>query len=261
MPRLSVVLPVYCTAEYLRELHQRLVAALQPLADGFELVMVDDGSPDHAWQTLEELATQDARVKAIRLSRNFGQHAAICAGFEHCAGDVIVLMDADLQDRPEDIPRLLDHLKDDTDVVYTVKEGEHEPLLTRFTSSLYHYVFMTLTRTNVPRNIGTFRLFTRRFLNAVLEYPERNVLYGPLMFHVGFQAAIVPVARDPRAGSKSSYTFRKRLLLAINSLLSYTDLPHRLLIRGGLWILALSLIYSVVLVVRYLLASEPCRRG
>jgi dolichol-phosphate mannosyltransferase len=259
--RISVVLPVYNTAQYLRELHRRLVETLAPLTGAFELLLVDDGSPDGAWAIIAELAAADRRVKGIRLSRNFGQHPAICAGFEHAAGDVIVLMDADLQDRPEDIPLLLEHLKDDCDVVYTIKEGVTESPLTRLSSRLYHAAVSRLTGVEVPRNIGTFRLFTRTMLHALLQYPEHNVLYGPLMFHVGFRRAVVPVAHDRRHGSRSTYSFRKRLALAVNSLLSYTDFPHRFLVWFGGLILVVSVLYTVALGVRWLLATEPLVPG
>lgn len=252
-PLISVILPVYQTAIYLRELYQRSRAALEPLGD-FELLMVDDGSRDNAWEIIQELAAQDARVKGMKLSRNFGQHPAISAGFEHAKGEVIVLMDADLQDRPEDIPRLYEQLKGDVDVVYTVKEGEREAFTYRLTSRLYHYVFSRLTGARVPPRVGTFRLFSRRFLDAVLSYPERNILFGPLMFHMGFQSATVAVQHVERAGSRSAYTFRKRLALAVNSLLNYTDLPHRLLVSMGSMILLGSGLYLVALLVKYIVA-------
>ena len=251
VPRVSVVLPIYNTARYLRELVQRLKDTLEKASPDFEICMVDDGDPDNAWEILRDLAAEDPRVKAIKLSRNFGQHPAIAAGFEHATGGVIILMDADLQDRPEDIPRLLEKLQGDVDVVYTVKVGQEESFSTRLTSLLYHYVFSKLTQTNIPRNIGTFRAFTRRFLEALLSYPERNILYGPLMFYAGFEYVTVEVLHDVRRGSRSAYTFRKRLTLAVSSILSYTDLPQRALVNLGALILACSGIYMLVVVIEY----------
>lgn len=255
--RISVVLPVYCTAHCLRELYDRLVATLTPICSSFELVLVDDGSPDRAWPLIAELAAVDLRVKAIRLSRNFGQHPAICAGFEVATGDLIVLMDADLQDPPESIPTLVRGLDEESDIVYTIKQESFEaPLIERLTSRLYHCIFSRLTRSNVPANIGTFRLFTRRFLEAVLSYPERNILFGPLMFFVGFHSVTVPVPHNVRKGSRSAYTFAKRLNLAINSLLSYTDVPHRFLIAFGGLISIGSLAYMVLVVVGHLVTKS-----
>ncbi len=257
----SVVLPIFRTAEFLEELHARLTATLEGEGRSFELVMVDDGSPDGAWRILTDLAARDPRVRALRLSRNFGQHPAIAAGFEHARGQRIVLMDADLQDRPEDIPRLLAALGDEVDVVYTVKQGEEEPLLTRLTSNLYHYTFSRITGARVPRSVGTFRAFTRSFLEAIRSYPEHNVLYGPLMFHIGFGSATIEVPHVPRKGGRSAYTFRKRLSLAVSSLLAYTDLPHRFLVSFGGLILGGSALYAVALLVRYIVSRGALPQG
>ena len=257
----SVVLPVFQTATFIEELHERLTSTLEEAGLTFEIVMVDDGSPDGAWKIIRELAARDPRLKALRLSRNFGQHPAIAAGFEHVTGARIVLMDADLQDRPEDIPLLLASLTDDVDVVYTIKKGEREPFLTRLTSHLYHYTFSRLTGATVPRAVGTFRVFTRHFLDAVRSYPEHNVLFGPLMFHIGFTSATVEVAHGPRSQGQSAYTFFKRLRLATSSLLAYTDLPHRFLVGFGAVILSSSGLYSVAILVRYVVSRDGVPQG
>ena len=260
MSRVSVILPIYRTEPYLLELYNRLVETLKPLAD-FELVMVDDGSPDGAWESIVKLATQDPRIKAIRLSRNFGQHPAISAGFDHCTGDRVVLMDADLQDRPEDIPLLLSGLRGDVEIVFTVKLAGDGAPPTPLTSRLYHRVFSRLMGVQVPTDVGTFRAFTRRVLDALRRYPERHILYGPLMFMVGFHSLVVPIPYAPRSGGGSSYSFSKRLALAINSLVSYTDLPHRFLVAFGGSVLLATTGYAVALVVLYLANAESIPSG
>lgn len=248
----SVVLPVYRTAAMFDELCDRLVAALTAAELSFELVFVDDGSPDDAWKRLSARAASDPRVVALRLSRNFGQHPAIGCGFEHARGSAVVLMDADLQDRPEDVPLLVGELGGDVDVVYTTKKGEPESLVTRLSSGLFHWTFSKVTGTRVPERIGTFRAFTRRFLRAVLSYPERGILYGPVMFHIGFTMAVVEVEHGRRPEGKSSYTLARRLKLALDSLLAYTDIPQRMLLRlGGVTLVAAAL-YSVALIGRWL---------
>jgi len=259
--RVSVVLPVYNTGGCLRELYQRLKTTLESAGYDFELLMVEDGGRDNAWEILNELAARDTRIKAMQLSRNFGQHPAIAAAFENVTGDIVILMDADLQDRPEDIPLLLAKLSKDIHIVFSIKQGSQESFSTRLTSRLYHYVFSKLTRTTVPRDIGTFRAFSREFLDAVMAYPERNILFGPLMFHVGFQAETVTVAHDERKNGKSGYSFSKRLKLALDSILSYTDLPHRLLLNAGMVILAASTLYGLALIVKYLVTREPLPPG
>jgi dolichol-phosphate mannosyltransferase len=259
--KISVVLPIYNTGGCLEELYQRLCVTLEKLNLDFELVMIEDGGKDRAWEIVERLAAADRRIKAIQFSRNFGQHAAISAGFANASGDVIVLMDADLEDRPENIPLLLERLRPGIDIVYTVKSGRDETFSVRLTSQLYHYVFSRLTGTNVPRNIGTFRLFTRTFLDALQEFPERNILFGPLMFYIGFRSDSVEVQQDTRKVGVSGYTFFKRLAMAFNSILSYTDLPQRVLMVSGGVILGASFLYIILLILRFLLTREALPPG
>jgi dolichol-phosphate mannosyltransferase len=259
-PKISVVLPVFKTATFLRELHERLVKTLAPAGD-FELLMIDDGSPDGAWEILQEIASRDSRVKALRLSRNFGQHPAIAAGFDRARGETIVLMDADLQDRPEDIPLLLERLRDPVEIVFTTKRGETEPFLTRLTSHLFHFTFSRITGTNVPRSIGTFRAFSRRVLEALRSFPERHVLWGPLMFQIGFESATVEVPHEKRRSGRSAYSFATRLALALESLLTNTDVPHRFLVRFGGLVVGGCALYSVALVGRWLWSHENVPPG
>jgi dolichol-phosphate mannosyltransferase len=260
-PEISIVVPVYRAERFLVELFERIKAALDGAGRTFELILVDDGSPDDAWKTIGALAEKDRRVRGLRLSRNFGQHPAIAAGFDHARGEKIVLMDSDLQDRPEDLPRLVAALGGDVDVVYTVKQTRSDPPLTRLTSHLYHFTFAKLSGTQVPRNIGTYRVFSRRFLEAIHSYPERNVLFGPLMFHIGFKHTVIEVEHAPRPGGGSEYNFAKRLKLAVSSLMSYSDLPHRFLVWIGTAILAGTFIYANLLIAYRLFSGKTLPSG
>lgn len=255
---ISVVIPVYNNASTVDELARRIDAALQPAP--YEAIFVDDGSADGSLTRLKRIAGANPSVKVISLARNFGQHPAISAGFEHAKGDVVVLMDADLQDSPEDIPRVVEKLGDDVDIVYTRKAQAEEDLAVRMSSALYHYVFSRITRSPRFAEIGTFRAFNRKFLAALLLYRERNVLYGPLMVYMGYKSAIIDVVRGARA-SGSGYTFGKRLALAINSLVSYTDIPHRLSIYIGLALFAGSLLYGAAVLVQYLIYGRSLPAG
>jgi len=259
--RLSIILPIYNTGGCLEELYTRLRDTLEKMSLEFELLMIDDGSPDGASKKLEELAGKDVRIKALFLSRNFGQHPAISAGLEHANGNMLVLMDADLQDRPEDIPLLLAHLRPNVDIVYTVKTDAAEGFLTRLTSRLYHHVFSSITRTSVPRNIGTLRLFRRNVLDSLLTFPERHILYGPLMFFLGYRYVTVPVSHPPRGAGRSGYTFFSRLSLALSSILSYTDIPHRILMAGGMIISGVTFLYILALFIQYFLTDQPVPPG
>jgi polyisoprenyl-phosphate glycosyltransferase len=257
----SVVVPVYRDGACLKELHERLRDALAGACGGFELILVDDGSPDDSWSVIEALTSTDSRVKGLRLSRNFGQHPAIAAGFDHASGDVIVLMDADLEDRPEDVPELIRRIIPGVDIAYTVKTGEKGGLARRFTSNLFHQVFSRITKTSVPLEIGTLRAFNRKVFEAIQAHGERNVLFGPLMISLGFASIYVPVSRHARETRPSNYSFRRRLMLAMQTLMSYTDIPHRLFMATGGIAFGLSVIYSIVIIVDYLFVGHRLPPG
>jgi dolichol-phosphate mannosyltransferase len=148
----------------------------------------------------------------------------------------------------------IEHIKTkNADIVYSIKQSINKRFTSRLTSALYHYVFSRIVRTNVPLNIGTFRAFNRKFLAALLQFGEVNVLYGPLMFYMGFNSSFIEVKHQLRANGKSSYTFLKRLQLAVNSLISYTDIPHTLsMIFGGLLLFG-SIFYGLLVLIQYFL--------
>lgn len=258
----SLLIPVYNNAPHLRELISRTTATLESAGIAFEMVMVDDGSRDESWEILAESAEQDSRVKAMRLSRNFGQHAAISAALEHASGNRYVLMDADLQDRPELIPEILSELHGGAhDIVYTVKVGGDEGMLKRFTSHAFHGMVSDATDSNHVANLGTFRAFNDKVAKALRDYRERGVVYGPLMHTIGYDVAFVQVPRDSRLGSRSSYSFAKRMALAFQSVISYTTLPQRLLLWIGGAICAASTLYLLAVVIQYLMGSPGLAQG
>jgi dolichol-phosphate mannosyltransferase len=259
-PAVSVVVPVYGNAQSLPELAERVGTALTPKYPQYELILIDDGSPDNSWSVIRQLAAANPKVKGIRLSRNFGQHPAIAAGFDCASGEAIVLMDADLEDRPENLPGLIGRLGPEVDIVYTTKGGEvSEP---RLTSVLFHRVFSRITRSaDVPKNIGTLRAFSRKVLEAICAHTEYDVLFGPLMFFIGFSSVFVEVERDVRRHGRTSYSFRKRLRLALRSLISYTDFPNRVFLYFGTTIVAAAVLYGLAVVAQALLFGAKLPPG
>lgn len=260
MTSISVIVPVYNNAATVGPLFDRLVAVLEPRGP-FEVIFIEDGSADGSWQCIGEMSARDERCVGLRLSRNFGQHPAIAAGLARARGDVTVLMDADLQDAPEELPKLLEGLADpDTDIVYTTWEIEGGGRA-RFTSRMFHAVFARLSKLDLPANLGTFRAFTALVRDALLEYPERGAVYGPLMSQMGFRHAYVTVVRAERADGHSSYTFGRRLSLAISALISYSSALHRVVTWIGATLTGLSALYLVVLVVQYFTGERPLVNG
>jgi dolichol-phosphate mannosyltransferase len=257
-PRLSILVPVYNNQATINQLLDRLRTALHGF--DYETLVVNDGSRDGSLAMLKAQAAVDPRLKVISFSRNFGQHPAIAAALEHAQGDVLVLMDADLEDRPEHIPMLVSTLQEQQcDIVYTTKrEGTVTPR--GLSSDAYHQVFARTVGVTVPRQLGTFRAFTRKVANALKAFPERDVLYGPLMFYVGFHYVIVAVERGPRSG-RSSYTFTKRLRLAVNSLVTYSDLAPRLLASAGVVMIIVPLLYGGIVLLQYLFSGRSLPQG
>jgi dolichol-phosphate mannosyltransferase len=251
----SVLIPVYNNEVTVTELFERLVAVLEGLDADFEIIFVNDGSRDRSWSIIRGLAEADPRCVGLNLSRNFGQHPAISAGLERCQGDITVLMDADLQDQPEELPKMLAELDDpDVDIVYTTwTMGDAKGKLS---SRLFHSAFSRMALVDLPPNLGTYRAFDRQVLVALLDYPERSAVYGPLMAQMGFGHVYVTVERAAAGGRETSYTFKRRLALATSALISYSNLPHRLVTWIGMTLTASSVLFLIVLVVQYALGNR-----
>lgn len=250
---LSVVVPVYRAADCLRELHQRLVAVLDPLVgvDGWELVLVDDRSPDDSWSVVTAIASDDARVNPMRLSRNFGQEAATSAGLEAARGRWIVTMDCDLQDRPEDIPSLLDTARSGFQNVRARrnKTGSwHRVAGTRF----YFAVLNRMAGTRVDWQYAAFGVISHTVRDAYLAIPDnhRNLLL--VLDWLGYDSTHVDVAHDPRFAGESAYSLRLLIRYAASGVFFQTTAPLRWIVYLGLLESILGLMGSVYLVGRRL---------
>jgi dolichol-phosphate mannosyltransferase len=218
---------MYNEIEVLRAFYDRVVAALGELP--FELVISDNASTDGTSAALDLLAAEDERVRVIHLSRNFGHQASLTAGLEHAAGDVVVMIDGDLQDPPELIPTLLDRWRDGADVVYAVRDVRHGE--TRFklgTARLFYWGFKKLTSVELYPNSGDFRLLDRRALDALLRMPERNRFLRGMTSWLGFEQVGVPYERDPRYAGETKYGLRDLVRFSIDAVLSFSQRPLQL---------------------------------
>lgn len=258
----SVLIPVYNNSTSLAELHRRLVTTLESIGRRFEIIFVNDGSSDDSLAILRRISASDERCIVLSLSRNFGQHPAINAALQRATGDINVLMDADLQDRPEELPRLLARFEtgSDLDIVYTTFQFT-DGAKSRLSSRFFHRAFARVSDVNVPATLGTYRAFTRKVRAALLEYPERNAVYGPLMSQMGFDHVYIEVPRDAPVGRATSYSFSRRLALALSSLISYSSVLYRFVISAGLVLTVLSGGYLVVIFVQYLTGFRALVNG
>lgn len=255
--KISIVSPVYKAQALLQPLAERIAATLLPLGIDYELILVDDGSPDGAWERICWIARQDGRVKGLRLSRNFGQHAAIFAGLQQASGEWVVVMDCDLQDRPEEIPALLQRAQEGYEVVLARREERQDGLLKRLGSRLFYACFSYLTDMPQDAAVANFGVYHRRVVQALGQMGDAFPFLPAMVRWVGFRTATVPVQHDARPEGRSSYSLGRLWRLGLHTALSFSDKPLRLVVKGGLLMSAGA--FAVALYYLYLALSGEIR--
>jgi polyisoprenyl-phosphate glycosyltransferase len=251
---LSVVAPIYNEEALIDEFYARVCSALEGLR--FELVLVDDGSTDGSSAALDRLACTDPRVRIVYLSRNFGHQTALTAGLDHARGDAVVMLDADLQDPPELIVRMLDHWRAGCDVVYAVREErEGESRFKLSTARWFYKLFDKLAQVELQHNSGDFRLLDRRALDALLSMRERNRFLRGMTVWVGYTQAAVPYKRDPRYAGETKYTLSKMLRFSLDAISSFSHRPLQLATLLGFVISTLAFIAIPVVILLRILGS------
>lgn len=244
-PRISVAIPIFNEEAGLPELHRRVSAVLGELPGGpHEVVFVDDGSRDGSCEWLEALAHVNSCVKVVALSRNFGHQAAITAALDHVTGDAVVIMDGDLQDTPETIPRFLDYYAQGYEVVYALRTDRKEGWLLRTCYALFYKLIARLADIPLPQGAGDFAMLSRRVVQHMRLAPERHRYLRGLRTWVGFRQIGVPVERAARHAGDSKYSFRQLLRLACDGIFSFSVAPLRVVTLVGSGTVAASLIYA-----------------
>jgi glycosyltransferase involved in cell wall biosynthesis len=227
MSLVSVVAPMHDETGTVGAFHERVGRALE--GHEWELVIVDDGSRDGTGEALARLAASDERVRLITLSRSFGHQAALTAGLEHARGDVIVMMDGDLQDPPEVIPQMLARWRDGAEIVYAVREQrEGETPFKLVTARWFYKLFNRLTEVDLTPDSGDFRLMDRRALDALLSMSERNRFLRGMSVWVGFTQTAVPFTREARSSGRTKYTLSRMLRFAFDAITSFSNRPLQL---------------------------------
>lgn len=242
-PHISVISPVYRAEGILNELVLRIEESIQRITDNYEIILVDDRSPDDSWNVMKSIASKRSCIRCFRLSRNFGQHYAITAGLDHACGDWIVVMDCDLQDRPEEIPLLYRKAKDGFDVALARRFGRKDSFLKRMLSKLFYRTLGYLTGTKQDETVANFGIYSRKVINEVKKMRE-SIRYFPTMVRwVGFNTISINVEHAERTEGKSNYNLRKLFLLALDIILAYSDRPIRIVIKFGLFISFVSILF------------------
>ncbi len=247
---ISVVSPVFCGEDCVAELVRRTLTVLSELSDRFELILVDDGSPDASWTVIQEAHKRDPHhVRGLRLSRNFGQHNAIAAGLLASRGEWVVVMDCDLQDQPEEIAKLYHHAKSGFDVVHGRRKDRQDSAMKRGLSRLFFRVLGYLTDLKLDPAVGNFSICHRRVVDAVNSLQDRIRWYPGLVRWVGFKSAAVDITHR-RASGRSTYSLRRLVHFAVDIFLMSSDKPLRLTVKAGVLISALSVLGGVYVVIR-----------
>lgn len=256
---LSVAIPVLNEEAVLPELLRRLTAVLDSIDGGpHEIVFVDDGSEDNTAALLAEAIARDARVRTVRLSRSFGHQSAISAGFDYVRGDVVVVMDGDLQDEPEQIPRFLAAYHEGYDVVYATRATRAESLPLRLAYRLFYRIFARLSRVPIPLDAGDFALLSRRVVTAMRSAPERNRFLRGLRAWVGFRQIGIPVDRASRQGGASKYSFGALCRLALDGVFAFSTLPIRAAMAAGALAIGAAVVFAAYAVyARLFLGRSP----
>jgi glycosyltransferase involved in cell wall biosynthesis len=224
---LSVVAPVHNDQECLAELHSRLTVVIGSLTSSYEIILVDDGSHDASWEAIEALSQEDPRVRGVRLSRNFGQHFAITAGLEASRGERVVVMDSDLQERPEEIPRFWEKMDQGYEVVFSRRRNRRDSLFKRTTSVLFFALMNRLTGQGVRGEEGTLSMLDRNVVDAFLRVNDAHRHYLHILRFLGFRRAFVDVEHSERFAGTSSYNLQRMLIHALNGVVSQsTRLLH-----------------------------------
>lgn len=253
-PLLSVVVPVYNEAEVLDIFLTETQAVLAGLPVDSEFVFIDDGSKDGTARIISRHLAGGLPGRLIGLSRNFGKEAALTAGLEHARGDILVILDADLQDPPGLIPGMLAQWRQGYDVIYGLRvDRSQDTLMKRSTASMFYRIFDRLTNIHMPANAGDFRLIDRSVVQALGRLPERNRFMKGLFAWVGHTATFVPYERPPRRAGEGKWNYWKLWNFALDGLASFTTVPLRMWLYSGGLIAAIAFAYAMVLVARVLL--------
>lgn len=246
---LSVVVPVYNDQEVLQELYRRLNPVVESLATHYEIVLVDDGSKDHSWDEIMKLREADDHIVAVKLARNFGQQNSIAAGLNVARGEIIVLMDSDLQDRPEDIPVLIDTLlKSGTQMAIAQWQTRQDTWAKRTVSNIFNRVSNTITAIHIEPHLGVFRAIRRSVVDELKKFPEKTSTTLSLLYYIGANYAIVPLKRDARFAGKSGYNVRKMFGLTFARIFSFSMFPIRVVTYLGMLMSVISFLVGIALI-------------
>ena len=258
MAKLSIIIPVYYNEANLPLLYEDIrKKIIEPALFDYEIVMVDDGSGDNSWAEMEKIAALDKNVKIYHLSRNFGSHAAILCGLEHCTGDCAVVKAADLQEPTEIIPEMFTLWKDGYNVVLAIRKDREESGSQKFFANFYYWLVRTFALKQMPKNGFDIYLIDRKVINVLKLMDEKDsALTGQILWS-GFKTAEVPYVRQERKIGKSRWTLQKKFRLVTDTLYSFSTVPITLVTTIGLITFIISLIWALIVFINKIAGNIP----
>lgn len=238
--KLSIVTTLYKSSPYIDEFYVRVSKEAQKITEDYEIVFVDDGSPDDSLQKAIALHVEDSKVKVIELSRNFGHHKAIMTGLSHASGEFVFLIDSDLEEEPELLEKFWEelHKDSDTDVIYGVQESRKGGWFEKLTGGLFWKFINFMSTVDIPYNLITSRLMTKKYNNSLLQYQEREVFIAGIWADVGYKQKAIKVKKNSH--SVSTYTMKKKISIAVTSITAFSSKPLMYIFNLGFVITLIS---------------------
>ncbi|MBR0541924.1 MAG: glycosyltransferase family 2 protein [Clostridia bacterium] len=252
---ISVVIPVYGCRAALPELHRRLTESLSKITNDYEIILVNDACPQNSWEDIEKICDKDSKVKGIELSRNFGQIYAITAGLDNSKGEWVVVMDCDLQDRPEEIINLYNKAQEGYDVVFARRAQRKDSALKIFVSKLFYSVCSFATDTKFDPAICNFSIISRKVVDSYCSMREVHRAYVAYIKWLGFKQTAIDVEHNDRAEGKSSYNFKKRMRMAMEIITSQSDKVLKFIVGLGFIVAMLSLLGAIAIIIKYFISN------
>ena len=244
-PRISIVSPVYKGEHMVAELVRRNVESVSLITDDYEIILVNDASPDNSWEEIVKQCAANPKVKGINLSRNFGQHYAISAGLSYASGEWVVVMDCDLQDRPEEIPNLYRKAQEGFDIVYARRAVRKDSRIKKSTSALFYRVFRHMSGIQSDKAVANFGIYHKRVIEEFNKMPEHSRFFPSQIKYLGFKDASIDVEHNERSEGKSSYSLMKRFKLGFDVIVSNSNKPLRFAVGLGFGMSALSFLLAL----------------
>ncbi|MFZ3407389.1 glycosyltransferase [Vibrio chagasii] len=255
---LSIIVPFYNEQEVLEEFHSRLTKVLDSLPITSEIVYVDDGSKDNSLDVVSSFTSINSSISVIGLSRNFGKESAMSAGLEHCRGQAVILLDADLQDPPELIPQMIAKSREGYDVVNMQRrQRDGETWFKKFSAASFYKVMNAAAKIDVPENVGDFRLLSREVVDHINQLPERNRYMKGIFSWPGFRQATIQFNRDARFCGETKWNYLKLIGLAMDGITSFSIRPLRIATAVGGLVALSAFIYGMVIVFKTMMFGEP----